>query len=130
VRWPFGDARRSLIHEADIAAAARVALLDSAHDGKRYVLTGPAALSQREQVETIGTALGRRLSWVEMPTDEALAMLAPALGDAFADAALREWQRFVSNPEPVNNEVATLTGREPRTFAEWADEHKSQFGGS
>lgn len=51
VRWPYGRAGRSLIHEADIAAAAVAALTGDGHDQAVYSLTGPAVLTQAEQVE-------------------------------------------------------------------------------
>lgn len=40
VRAPYGDAATAPIHEADIAAVACAALIDPAHGGRRYVLTG------------------------------------------------------------------------------------------
>ena len=45
VRWPYGQAARSLIHERDIAAVAIRALTDDGHAGARYVLTGPETLT-------------------------------------------------------------------------------------
>jgi uncharacterized protein YbjT (DUF2867 family) len=42
VRYPFADEPMNLIHEADIAAVAAVALLEDGHHGAAYTLTGPA----------------------------------------------------------------------------------------
>jgi uncharacterized protein YbjT (DUF2867 family) len=42
VRWPYGVAARSLIHEADVAEVAVRALTEDGHAGARHVLTGPA----------------------------------------------------------------------------------------
>ncbi len=92
VRWPFGQAARSLIHEADIAAVAVAALTRDGHDGKTYTLTGPAVVTQAEQVQAIGAVLHRSLRWQEMPPDEALEYLSDAFGDArFAGQALSAW---------------------------------------
>jgi len=55
VRWPYARARRSLIHERDIAAVAVRALTDEALVGARPILTGPEALTQQAQVDAIGT---------------------------------------------------------------------------
>ena len=62
VRWPFGAASRSLIHEADVAAVAVRALTGDGFGGAKYVLSGPRALTQIEQVHIIGEAVGRALS--------------------------------------------------------------------
>jgi len=59
VRWPYGQAGRSLIHERDVAAVAARALMEDWHAGARYVLTGPAVLTQAEQVRVVGDAIGQ-----------------------------------------------------------------------
>ncbi len=61
VRWPYGAAVRSLVHERDLASVARIALTEDGHDGARYVRTGPSRLTQAEQVLAIGTAISRQL---------------------------------------------------------------------
>src|SRR6187455_3119759 len=61
VHWPYADLPTAPIHEADIAAVAVRALCESGHAGADYVLTGPQALTQAQQVSTIGWAIGRWL---------------------------------------------------------------------
>ena len=52
-----------MIHEDDIAAVAVRALTEGGHDQAVYLLTGPAVLTQVEQVRIIGEVLGRDLRW-------------------------------------------------------------------
>lgn len=121
VRFPFGQAARPLIHEADIAAVAVAALLQEGHHGARHVLTGPERITQQAQVETIGAAIGRSLRWEELDRDRAsreLDLPAPML-----DA----WEGFLTDPEPVTDTVRQITGRPSRTFATWARDHASDF---
>ena len=122
VRWPYGAAARSLIHERDIAAVAARTLLDPGHDGKAYVLTGPAAITQAEQVRTIGETIGHPdARWAEIPASVAREqLLARGWTEEFADGALRYWASLVTEPEPVTSTVEELTGRPARTFREWA----------
>ena len=128
VRWPFGAAARSLIDERDIAAVAVRALTEDGHAGARYVLSGPAALTQAEQLAAIGQALGRRLAWAELPRPAAQQMLAAAWGDPdFARSALDTWERFVTRPETVTTTVRDLTGAPARRFADWAAAHAGEF---
>ena len=111
VRWPFGSAARSLIDERDIAAVAVRALTQDGHAGSRYLLSGPAVLTQAEQLAAIGRALGRDLIWEELPRPAAQQALAAAWGDpGFAASALDTWERFVTHPEIVTSTVREITG--------------------
>ncbi len=128
VRWVYGEAARSLIDERDIAAVAGRALTDDGHAGATYVLSGPEAVTQAEQVHTIGAAIGRRLRWEELSRHAAREQLAEAFGDpGFADSALDAWAGFVSRPEPVTRTVQELTGTPAHTFSEWAKNHAEAF---
>jgi uncharacterized protein YbjT (DUF2867 family) len=128
VRWPYGAAARSLIHERDIAAVAVRALTEGGHVGQRYLLTGPEALTQAEQVRLIGEAAGRPVRWQELAPGEARAQLLAAWGDpGFVDSALTTWADLVTQPEPVTRTVAEITGAPARTFREWAGDHASEF---
>jgi uncharacterized protein YbjT (DUF2867 family) len=129
VRWPFGAAARALVDERDIAAVAVRALTGDGHAGSRYLLSGPATLTQAEQVAAIGEAIGRDLAWEEMPRPEALRALTAAWGDAeFAASALDSWEWFVTHPETVTSTVRDLTGAPAHSFADWAAANADAFG--
>ncbi len=123
VRWPYGEAARSLIHERDIADVATRALTDDGHAGARYVLTGPEALTQAEQVREIGTALGRTVRWEELSREDAEQELAGRV----PDTALDTWASFVETPEVVTSTVKKVTGTPARSFGEWARDHADDF---
>jgi uncharacterized protein YbjT (DUF2867 family) len=128
VRWPFGAAGRALIDERDIAAVAVRVLTEDGHTGSRYVLSGPAVLTQVEQLAAIGQALGRDLTWEELPKAEAQHALAAAWGDpGFAASALDAWERFVTHPETVTSTVRDVTGAPARSFADWAAANAGAF---
>ena len=128
VRWPFGAAARSLIDERDIAAVAVKALTEDGHAGSRYLLSGPAVLTQAEQLAAIGRALRRDLTWQELSRAEAQQALAAAWGDpGFAASALGTWERFVTHPEVVTSTVRDLTGVPAHTFADWATANAAAF---
>jgi uncharacterized protein YbjT (DUF2867 family) len=128
VRWPFGAAARSLIDERDIAAVAVKALTEDGHTGSRYLLSGPAVLTQAEQLAAIGRALRRDLTWQELSRGEAQQALAAAWGDpGFAASALGTWERFVTHPEVVTSTVRDLTGVPAHTFADWATANADAF---
>jgi uncharacterized protein YbjT (DUF2867 family) len=128
VRWPYGAAIRSLIHEHDLAAVAVRALTEDCHAGRRYLLTGPEAIAQADQVRIIGEVTGRAVRWEELPPEEAQRQLLAAWGDSgFVDSALATWARLVTQPEPVTRTVEEITGIPARTFRQWAADHASDF---
>ena len=128
VRWPYGAATRSLVHEHDLAAVAVRALTEDRHAGHRYLLTGPQAITQADQVRVIGEVTGQATEWEELPPEEARRRLLAAWGDpGFVDSALVTWAGFVTQPEPVTQTVEEITGIAARTFRQWAAEHASDF---
>lgn len=128
VSWVYGGAGRSLIHEADVAAVAARALTEDGHAGARYDLTGPAVLTQVEQVGLIGEAVGREVGWVELSEQDARRQLLE-LGwtPDFAEAGLAHWKHIVTEPELVTDTVESVTGAPARPFAQWAREHADAF---
>jgi uncharacterized protein YbjT (DUF2867 family) len=128
VRWPYGAATRSLVHESDLAAVAVRALAEDRHAGQRYLLTGPEAITQADQVRIIGEVTGRAVRWEELPPEEARRQLLAAWGDpGFVDSALATWAGLVTQPEPVTRTVEEITGAPARTFRQWAADHVSDF---
>lgn len=128
VRGPYPDLARPLIHEADTAAVAVRALTTDGHHGARYPMTGPARLSQAEQVATIGEVLGRPLRYVETDRAESRRdLLAAGWPAGLADGVLDAWGAMREHPEPVVDTVAELTGRPARTYRDWVVDHAADF---
>ncbi|WP_461084088.1 NmrA family NAD(P)-binding protein [Streptomyces deserti] len=128
VRWPYGQASRSLIHERDIADVAVHVLTSPGHDGGKYVITGPESITHAEQVRIIGEVVGREVRWEELPLEAARKQLTAAWGNAeFVEARLKAWRAFVDSPERVTDTVEQLLGRPARTFRAWAEEHADDF---
>lgn len=121
VRWPLGRLARPFIHETDMAAVAVQALLSDAHHGTRPVLTGPELATQEQQLTAIAAVIGRPLTWHELDHEQAQSELGLPAG------MLAAWETFLTEPEPVNDEVARLTGRRARTVQEWAEDNVDLF---
>lgn len=128
LRVPYPEAARSMIHERDIAAVAVLTLVNPAHAGHIYDLTGPEALTQADQIATIAHAVGKEMQ-VEALSDDAArqAMLDQGADPVLAASAVTYWASLVDNPEPVTTAVAELTGRPALTFGDWAREHADEF---
>jgi len=127
VRWFYADAETAPIHERDIAAVAARVLRDDHHDGRDYVLTGPASLTQRQQVEIIGDAIGRPLRFEEISPEAARTDVLGMWPPPIADMLLRAYAAAVGLPAFVTSTVAELTGSPAATFRQWADDHAPDF---
>jgi uncharacterized protein YbjT (DUF2867 family) len=128
VRGAYGDAATSTIHERDVAAVAARALVDPAHAGHSYVLTGPQSLTQRDKVRLIGEAIGKKLSFEELPPEQIRqAMLAQGLPEDVPDRLLGSLADYAKEPGPSSDTVDQVLGRPALTFAEWAAEHAAAF---
>ncbi len=125
VHWPYGAAETAPVHERDVAEVAGRALLDDAHAGADYVLTGPESLSQAGQVHTLGEVIGRPLRFEELSPEEA----PRALGwpPAVANMLLGAWAAALGQPAYVTHTVEQVTGTPARTFRAWAAEHAAAF---
>jgi len=126
-----GETRVSYVDTRDVAAVAARVLTSPGHQGKAYALTGPEALSGDEVAERLSAATGHQVGSVDVAAD--------TFGQALAGAGLPGWlvERLVElnimmadgHAAGVTDEVARLTGRQPRTFAQFAAEHRAAFGG-
>ncbi len=127
VREPY-DLPSALVHEADIAAVAAVALLDDGHTGRAYNITGPEALTPRERIALLSRAVGRDIAFVPITHAQAVDRLM-ATGVSRADAEyVIDWYSAPGDAgATVVDTVERVTGHPARTFAQWAAEHAERF---
>lgn len=128
VREPFADVPSGLVDEADVGAVSAEILARGGHAGRAYVLTGPQPLGKRARAEVIAEAAGRPVRFVEIGEEEARAGWRAA---GYADELIELLASWQGDPPPESVEVSPvvreITGREPRSFAEWAAAHASLF---
>ena len=127
VYGPYPTSAQAPIHEADIAAVAARALLDNAHVGKTYPLTGPEAITRAEMLATIGAAIGRELSYVEITAEAFARQMAQYMPAPVIKMLLDYWSDTVSAPDVPLRTVEEVTGRPARTLATWAADHRADF---
>ncbi|NTX14947.1 SDR family oxidoreductase [Myxococcus sp. CA056] len=124
-----GEGKVAVVDPRDLAAVAVSSLTQPGHEGKRYELTGPQALSFDEQVALIGAAVGRPLRFVDVPPSAAR----DAMSQAGMPAPLVEGMLEVmatikaGGAVTVSPAIEQVLGRKPRTFAAWANEHAAAF---
>jgi uncharacterized protein YbjT (DUF2867 family) len=128
LRWPFLDVPTAPIHERDIAAVAVRALCDEGRAGAEYVMTGPEALTHREQISTIGRVIGRELRVEEIVAEDARRELGSILSVPVANMLIDAWAAAAGHPALVTSTVAAVVGGPAHTFADWVADHAAEFG--
>jgi uncharacterized protein YbjT (DUF2867 family) len=125
---PIGDARVSAVDVRDIAAVAAAALTEPGHTGATYTITGPAAVTHAEIADAIGVATGRSVTFVDVPPEAFAASVRGLLPDWQVDGLLEDYAHYSRNEAAaVLPTVAEVTGRAPRTVAEFARDHADAF---
>jgi len=118
IRVPAGEGKSSFIDTRDIAAAAAGALTGSAHDGKAFNLTGPAAYSYAEAAAMLSKALGRSIGYRSV--DDATfkrEMVAGGVSVEYADMLAMIFYPVTQNwTAGVTDAVETLSGKPPRSL--------------
>ncbi|MFG1606625.1 SDR family oxidoreductase [Actinoplanes sp. NPDC049265] len=138
------DAMTAPIHEHDIAAVAVAALSAEAstrphperdgggerrngEDHASALLTGPARLSQRDQIAMIAAAAGRSIDVVTLTRDEAIARFERFMPATEAAAVVRFVDDAAAGNSPATYAVERILGRPPLPFELWAKEHAADF---
>lgn len=130
VREPYGRSGYPLVHEADVAEVAVAALLTDDHVGAAYTITGPARVTQIEQAAAIGAAIGAEVRFEELtPSQARVQWLADGYPPDVADWLIELLAAALDGPGalPPTSTYEEITGRPPRTFAQWARDHAADF---
>ncbi len=119
VREPYPASGYPLVHEADVAEVAVRAMLTDDHTGRAYTITGPAKVSLRRQVAEISRAIGRPVRFEEISPDQWRGedWLLELMADAVDGTGVL----------PPTDTFERIMGKPPRTFAQWADDHATDF---
>jgi uncharacterized protein YbjT (DUF2867 family) len=125
----MGGGKVAPVAAEDIAAVAVHALVDPDPSTKIFEVTGGELLTVPQQVAILAEAANKPILCVDVPTESAVqgligigtpAPVASAVGKSFEDIRAGK-MAFVKDT------VEQLTGKLPRTFQSWAQEHASRF---
>ncbi len=129
----MGEAPVGMIDGRDVGTlAARVIEYPGPHAGKIYNPTGPKPITMKEAAETIGRVLGRPVRYVALPEEAAReAMLGFGLSRWFVGNVV-DYGRVYSQGwgDFATSDFKDLTGREARSFQQFANDFAPAFGGS
>lgn len=126
---PTGDGVLAVMDPEDIARVAVAALTEDGHVGKGYLLTGPQALTAREQVATIAEVTGHPIDFQDVTPHE-FAQAAIQQGTPPEQAHLMERLNEVFRARRsvnITDDVENITGTAPATFRDWSQRHAGAF---
>ena len=132
IRLPFGTGRTSPVAAEDVARVVTAVLEDPGpHLGHVLELTGPRSQDMAGIAEEYARALGRPVSYVDVPLDEWIAQvlhsagLPPYVEEHIATMArLHRENRY----DRSTRTVETITGRPAQSVEEFVARHAGMFG--
>jgi len=127
IRGPFGEVAVSTIHPNDLGAVAARALTTADHEGKTYRLSGPESLRPAEQVAIVAKYAGRDLSFQAQSDEVARAEMEGQMPKEYVDAFFEFFSEGTVDETTVHPTVQQVTGSEPRSFEQWAEENADAF---
>lgn len=119
---PVGDVKEPFVDVEDIADVAVAALIEDAHAGKTYDLTGPRLLSFADAVAEIAAASGRDIAFLSAPLEPYVAALRAQGLDEGTIALIRYLFTSVLDGRnaKLGDGVMSALGRPPRDFSDYA----------
>jgi uncharacterized protein YbjT (DUF2867 family) len=125
---PIGDATVSAIDVRDIAAVAAVALSEAGHEDATYTLTGPSAITHAQIAAALSTALGRKITFVDVPPPAFADSLRGILPPWQVDGLLEDYAHYRrGEAELVSPAVAEITGRPPIDIQRFTRDYAGAF---
>jgi uncharacterized protein YbjT (DUF2867 family) len=131
IYWAMKDGKLGMIDLRDIVDAAVAVLTSSGHEGKSYILTGPAAISFHDVAATFSKVLGKDVKYVSVPGEAALdSMLGIGMPEWIAKGYVELFEGFSENfANRATDNVAILTGHPARSFEQFARDFAQVFDG-
>ena len=90
-------------------------------------MSGPEPLRPADRARILSEVLGRDLRFEDQPDDEARAEMSAAMPAEYVDAFFDFYVTGTLDESQPRPDVRDVTGREPRTFRQWAQAHASAF---
>jgi uncharacterized protein YbjT (DUF2867 family) len=127
---PIGDATVSAVDVRDIAAVAAVVLTESGHEGATYTLTGPQAITHAQIAAALTAALGRTITFTDVPPEAFDASIRNLLPPWQVDGLLEDYAHYRrGEAAAVSPVVEEVTGSAPHSIDQFARDYATAFAG-
>jgi uncharacterized protein YbjT (DUF2867 family) len=127
---PIGDAKVSAVDVRDIAAVAAVVLTESGHEGATYTLTGPEAITHAQIAAALTAALGRAVTFTDVPPEAFAASIQNLLPPWQVDGLLEDYAHYRrGEAAAVSTVVEEITGTVSHSIDQFARDYAAAFAG-
>jgi len=127
---PVGDATVSAVDVRDIAAVAAITLTEHGHEGATYTLTGPAPVTHAQIAAALTDALGREVTFTDVPADAFADSLRGILPPWQVDGLLEDYAHYRrGEAAAVSPAVTEITGRPATDVWQFARDYARAFRG-
>lgn len=131
IRLPFGSGRTSPVAAQDVAeVAATVLATPDAHVGRTYALTGERSRDMTAIAEELTDALGRDITYADVPYEEWLRTKLTPLGlPDYVREHLSTMARLhaANRYDRATDDVELITGHPPLSFHDFVQSHSAAF---
>jgi uncharacterized protein YbjT (DUF2867 family) len=128
---PAGDSKMSFVDARDVAAVSVQALISDSqqHIGKAYAITAQEAISYGQAAEIFSKEIGRRISYRDIPEEEARkGMKEVGMDDWLIDAIMEFYSAIkAGHASQTTNVVEQITGRKPISFSQFVKNYAEFF---
>lgn len=122
-----GEGRSAEIARDDLAFAAAYELAGQVAGKCVYTLSGPEAMTVAEQAHLMSGAIGKQIQVIPVSADELIHSMAESgMPESFARLlASFDLNVAACRMAGISEDFERMTGRKPKTFAQWLDTNKN-----
>jgi uncharacterized protein YbjT (DUF2867 family) len=122
----------NMVDVRDVAAVAAAVLTGEGHRGGAYTVTGPEILTFPDLAEKLSAATGRDIEFASVPAEEFREEMEEAgQPESFVEGMISYFSSLSSEDTALSvaptEVVAEMTGRSPRSFEHFAEDHVEEF---
>ncbi|MGZ0145734.1 NAD(P)H-binding protein [Kribbella sp. WER1] len=124
---PFADVALPVVDPQDIAEVAAAVLREPGHAGAIYTLTGPTAITPRQQATAIEEAVGTPVQFAELTPDQARANMLNFMPAPVVESTLDILGTPTPTEQQPTRDIQEVLGRPAHTFADWVRRNATAF---
>ncbi len=132
IYMPMQNGKVGMIDARDLAEAVAMVLTSDGHEGKSYLLTGPASIYIPDVAETLSRILGKEVKYVNVPPEAAKeAMLGGGMPDWIADGIIETAGALSEGlGDYTTDDFEKLTGHQANSYRTFARDFAQAFSGA
>ena len=129
---PMRDGGVGLIDVEDVAEFLAHVLTEDGHENKIHFITGSEVLSFSDIAQQMSDALGREISYIDIPAEDFSAQLRQFGTDEWYVDAVKDLFELIASGDGASttDTFAEVCGRAPVTFRQFMEKHKAAFSAS